>query len=417
MSHPPDLTITRERDPAARLASRPARAVHFQLNIPTDLLFGTGRFREAAPAARRLGRRALVVTTKSALEIRGTARNLVDSLETHGVHAAVFTDFQPGPTTDDVDRGAEIARMFRADMVLALGGGSTIDCAKAVAAVAAEACPAARYLHQKSQPGRHTLPIIAIPTTAGTGSELNRSCIITDPERRFKGGIRSDFLFPKIALVDPLLSHSAGHALTAQTGFDALAHAIESYVSPKSNPVCDALALRAISDVVEFLPLALKNPENETARERLALAATTMGINLSSVGTCLPHRLDKPLSALHPHLAHGQAIALFYPAWLRRSIPGNPSRFAKIAALLDPALEGLSTDDRAAAIPDIMASFISGIGLETSMSGVGVTRADMRGLAENTEGDLRINPVPFDRDMLPGFLAEVFSGQPKPDSL
>jgi alcohol dehydrogenase class IV len=380
----------------------------------TRLRFGAGRFREAGPVAQELGSRALLVTTPRAMDALGYATELVEALESHGVRSIRFRDVTPNPTTIDVDAGARLAREFRSEMIIALGGGSAIDCAKAIAAVAADRRPATDYLFQKAQPGPATLPVIAIPTTAGTGSELNRSCIITDPTRRFKGGIRSNFLIPWTAIVDPRLTHSAGRELTAQTGFDALAHAIESYVSPRSNPEGDALALAAIRDVTKFLPVALKLPCHREARERLAFAAAMMGINLTSVGTCLPHRLDKPLTALHPHLPHGQAIALFYPAWLKWSIPGHPGRFARIAAIMEPGLRALPEHAQAAALPGIMSLFLARLGLLRSMGQLGIAPADLAEVARNAEGDIRMNPVPFDPDMLPGFLADVFSANACP---
>ncbi len=142
----------------------------------------------------------------------------------------------PSPTTDDVDRGAELCRNFQADFLIALGGGSVIDCAKAIAAVAPGRTPAADYLYRRAFPCEGTLPVVAIPTTSGTGSELNRSAIITDSKVPFKDGIRSDRLFPRLAIVDATLTGSLDHVQTAQTGFDCFSHAVESYVSPKARP-------------------------------------------------------------------------------------------------------------------------------------------------------------------------------------
>jgi alcohol dehydrogenase len=262
----------------------------FDYRLPTELRFGAGRLREAAELASGLGKRALLVTSRRAMERLGYTEQLTAALSSRGIEFVIYNDVHPNPTTVDVDNGAARARPHRAELVIGLGGGSALDCAKAIAAVAPGNHAAADYVYQRAQPGANTLPVIAIPATADTGSEMNRSCMISDPGRPYKGAVRSDLLFPRYAVVDPLLTHSAGRELTAQTGFDALTHAVESYVSPKAQPICDALALQAIQDVAEFLPVALANPHHARAREKLSLASATMGINLSMAGTCLPHR-------------------------------------------------------------------------------------------------------------------------------
>ena len=228
----------------------------------------------------------------------GVVARLGAGLDAAGVAWRWFADLHPGPTTEDVDRGAELCRDFAAELVIGLGGGSALDAAKAIAAVAAGKAPATDYLHGQVDPPQETLPILAVPTTSGTGSELNRSAIVTDSDERLRGGIRSDYLFPRVAIVDPLLTCSLDAYQTACTGFDCLSHAIESYVSPKARPDTDQLALCAMQLVTQYLPTALANPLDILAREQLALASTTMGINLSRVGTCYPHRVDKRACAL-----------------------------------------------------------------------------------------------------------------------
>src|SRR5262249_49625686 len=147
--------------------------------------------------------------------------------------------------------------------------------------------------------------------------------------------------------VDPTLTYDLPALVTAQTGFDAFAHAMESYVSPRAQPMADVLALNAMQAIVAFLPVALAEPRHAVAREQLALASTTMGYNLSCVGTCLPHRLDKPLCARFPQIAHGQAVAWFYPAWAKRSWPGSPERFSQIAAILEPEADPWKVEEGA----------------------------------------------------------------------
>jgi len=380
--------------------------MRFDSYLPTRLYFGPGRVEEVGELASSLGRRALVVTSRSAMKRLGYSDRLLKSLADAGIATAVFHDLDVTPTTDDVDRAAENARTFGAEFVIGMGGGSALDCAKAVAAVVPKEIGCAEYLHGRAAIGPETLPILAIPTTAGTGSDMNRSAIITDVARRRKDALRSDHLFPRIALVDPALTHDAPAEITAQTGFDALAHAVESYVSPRAQPWADALALKAIETVLEALPIALKDPHNASARLRLCLAASSMGYNLSCVGTCLPHRLDKPLCAFHPQIAHGQAIAFFYPAWVEYSWRGNPERFALLASMFDPTLAGRRIDHAAESAADCFAKFIRSIGLGRSLASFGVNLGpdDAIKLAQRASGDLQINPVPVE----PARLAEFY---------
>lgn len=375
--------------------------------VPTNVHFGLGVFDRAGDVGATLGRRPLVVTTRTAMERLGYTGRLLAQLEDHDLQAVVFNEYRTSPTTADVDAGAEQARRWSADCIVALGGGSTIDLAKAVAAVAPRDPPAVDYLYGRATPGPATLPILAIPTTAGSGSETNRSAILADAERPFKDGIRSDHLFPRHALVDPGLTVHAGPALTAQTGFDALAHAIESYVSPKARSFADVLALDAIEAIVRLLPVALREPDHAEARESLARASMTMGVNLTCVGTCLPHRVDKCICGLHPHIPHGQSLAMIYPAWLRRSLSGSRERFARVTELL----EGRATREPSAdGVAEAMEAFIERVGLAAHPGDLGLATDQIPVLVANVAGDTRVDPVPCEREQLGDFLGAIIEG-------
>jgi alcohol dehydrogenase class IV len=233
--------------------------------------------------------------------------------------------------------------------------------------------------------------------------------VVTDPQCRFKDAIRSDFLFPRCAIVDPLLTHAVPADVTAHTGFDTLAHAVESYVSPKAQPIADRLALSAVAAVCRYLPIALEQPDHAEARAGLALASTTMGWNLSWVGTCFPHRIDKALCALHPEISHGQSVALFYPHWIRFSHPGAVERFARIAESLDPGLSALPVAERAAACSGAVSRVLQRTGMSKRLRDFGVRADELPVVAENVAGDLSINPVPVRKCDVPDILTAVFS--------
>ena len=380
----------------------------FSFYVPTRLYFGAGVFRRAGEVTASLGHRVLLVTGRSAMDRLGFTEKLLDDFKRHSLAFKRYYQISSSPTLADVDQGAAEARGHRADVVVALGGGSVLDCAKAIAAVVPSERPAVDFLYRRTQVERNALPLVCIPTTAGTGSELNRSAIVMDPDRCFKDGIRSDYLFPRYALVDPQLTWSVPRLVTAQTGFDTLAHAVESYVSPKSSPIHDDLALRAIRIVSSCLPLVLEQPQHEEARERLAYASTTMGINLACVGTCFPHRADKSLCALRPEIAHGQSVALFYPHWVRSCYRGASQRFLEIATILCPEIVGQPVEEAASICGRILADFIRSLGLQLDLKQF-VTEEDIPNLVAGVAGDLTVNPVPIEREELNRLFHEILA--------
>tara|TARA_Y100000310_G_scaffold339103_1_gene430747 strand:- start:7569 stop:8729 length:1161 start_codon:yes stop_codon:yes gene_type:complete len=380
----------------------------FDMYIPTTIKFGEGRFEETAKIAEGMGKHTLIVTGRSSMNRLGYTQKLIASLESQaGIQSTVFNDVSASPTISEVDKGAQIAREVGVDFITALGGGSAIDVAKSIAAVLGGDASAGDYLHQRAQVSEKAYKIIAIPTTAGTGSELNKAGIVRDEEKQFKDGIRSTHLFPKFAIVDPELTYSMPKPTTAHTGFDALAHAIESYVSPKAQPATDAFSLAAIANISHYLPIALDDPTNVEARQRMAFSSMIMGYNLSSVGTCFPHRIDKALCAVFPEIAHGQSLALFYTQWAKTSWKGNVERFAKVTEIMDPTTASMSLERRAESFSRVIAEFIERIGLNKRLNSFGVTENDIPQLVERVAGDLSINPVAIKKETLPSIFKEI----------
>ncbi len=378
----------------------------FDYVAPGSLHFGAGRFREAPRIAAHMGRRPFVVTTRRAMQDAGHLGQLRRGLEALGLAVEEHPLESSGPTTSEVDLAAGAAQAHGSDLVIALGGGTVIDAAKAVAAVATGVHTCADLLYRRERLS-HALPILAIASTPGTGSELDRSAIVTDPEARWRDGIRSDSLFPRAALVDPALALSLSRSVTALTGFDILSHAVESYVSPKANPLADAWAVDAFRRVLHALPRALEEPAVLAWRVELALAGSMMGMNLATVGTCVPHRLDKAVCALHPEIPHGQCVAFFYPAWIRRSHLGNAAKYAAIARLMDPALEAAPVNEAAAQFSELLEQFLRDIGLRASPHSFGLRRETIHEICRRIPGDCRINPVPFSAQDVTCLLEEV----------
>jgi alcohol dehydrogenase class IV len=387
----------------------------FQHYMPTRLIFGPGSFATASSEICALGRKTLLVTGQSSMQAAGFGPRIIQELTDHGVDVYRFSQFSNGPTTDEVDRGVQMAREQAVDLIVALGGGSAMDCGKAIAGVVATNGSAADALYRRTEITDSAVPLVCIPSTAGTGAEMNRSAIITDTSVPFKDGIRSDAIFPKIAIVDSELTWSLPQQITATTGFDVLAHAIESFVSPKSSPLTDALSLRAIENVAHWLPVALAEPQHPQARDEMALASTLMGINLACVGTCFPHRADKSLCSLRTEIAHGQSVALFYPYWLASIESAAADRLNAIAdAWNKGARWHFKNDDRTDFVPtcrELILQFISDIGLSSDLRQFGVDEADIPALVHGVAGDLSVNPLPLQKKMLPDIFRKILQGE------
>ncbi len=308
-------------------ASAPIMISHF--NVPATVVVGAGASRQLVPQLERLGvRRVLFVTDRYMID-RGTAGALVADLLQAGLEAVVFSGVQPDPTDRNVAAGLALLRERKCEAVVALGGGSPLDAAKAIAVLATNAEPLAQYqgYHRVPRPG---VPLLAIPTTAGTGSEVTKVAVITDTTRDVKMMMLDRHLLPTVALVDFELTLSMPPALTAHVGVDTLTHGIEAYVSRKATALTDPLALQCIALTAEHLETAWREPGNRAAREGMMLAATLGGMAFANSSVALVHGMSRPIGALF-HVPHGLSNAVLLPTVTRFSLPGAPERYATVA--------------------------------------------------------------------------------------
>ena len=280
----------------------------------------------------------------------GVAGRVAEHLAASGIATATFSEIRGEPTTDYVDAGVAALREHEADGVLAVGGGSPLDTAKAIAVMATNEGPLPEYLgyHKIPNPG---LPLIAVPTTAGTGSEVTRVTVITDTSRDVKMMILSNHLMPQVALADYKLTLTCPPGLTANVGVDSLTHAIESYVSAKANPVTDGFALKAARLIGQNLRRAQADGGDEEAREALMLGAMLAGAAFSNASVALVHGMSRPIGA-HFHVPHGLSNAVLLPTITRWSIEGARERYATIAREMGLAEAGSSDDDATVALVD-----------------------------------------------------------------
>ena len=313
--------------------------------IPPVVITGPDASTSVGEEAKRIsGTRALIVTDKGISEL-GYVERIAEKLKDEKISFAVFDDVQPDPTTKNVMDGLEIYKRENCDFLVAVGGGSPIDSAKGTAVMAANHGNLQDYqgVGKIPHPGA---PLIAIPTTAGTGSEVTKVAVITDTERNVKMMMSSPCLLATAALVDPLLTLSVPPALTAAVGVDSLTHAVEAYISKRAQPITDALALSAVGLISGNLRSAWANGDDIEARTNMTIAATKAGMAFSNSSVALVHGMSRPIGAYF-HIHHGLSNAVLLPAVMEFTFVGNLERFADIALAMGENLEGLSLRESA----------------------------------------------------------------------
>jgi alcohol dehydrogenase class IV len=284
------------------------------------------------------------LVTDEHLRDKGIIRSFEEHLKDAAIDVTVFSDVQPDPTDQNVETGLATLQNCNAQAVVAIGGGSVIDAAKVIAVAVANPEPLAAFqgYHKIMNSG---LPLIVIPTTAGTGSEATKAAVITDTQRMVKMMMLDAKLMPRISIVDYELSMTMPAALTAHVGVDTLVHGIEAYVSKRSNGMTDPLAISCIQLTARHLLTAYREPENRQAREAMALAACQGGMAFSNSSVCLVHGMSRPIGAIF-HLPHGFSNAVLLAAVTRFSLPGAPERYAHISRQMG-CCDGRVSDERA----------------------------------------------------------------------
>jgi alcohol dehydrogenase class IV len=329
-----------------------ANDIHF--NVPSTIRIGGGASAELAAQVQRLQADRVLFVTDAGIRSLGYLDPLAEQLQQAGITVTVFSDVQPDPTDRNVLDGLDQFRKSGATAIVALGGGSSIDCAKVISILTANPLAMTQYTGYHKIP-KAGVPVIAVPTTAGTGSEVTKVAVITDTERDVKMMMLDAHLLPRVALVDYKLTMSMPPALTAAVGVDTLTHAIEAYVSRKANAMTDPIALSCVRLVAEHLRTACREPGNERAREGMMLAATQGGMAFSNSSVCLVHGMSRPIGAMF-HVPHGLSNAVLLPAVTRFSIAGARDRYAAVAREmeLDPAealVDGLEQLNRDLNLP------------------------------------------------------------------
>jgi alcohol dehydrogenase class IV len=367
---------------------------NFTYFAPTEIVFGCGRIDEIGALAIRFGKKALLVTGPKSSAIAPLYEGVKKQLAKAGLQSAHFDGVIPNPTTDVVSAGANLAKQFGADLVIGIGGGSSLDTAKAIAVEATHPGTAWDYLHYTSGPTEKTLPIIAVGTTAGTGSQTTPCAVITNTTKKDKSAIWHKNIFPRIALVDPDLTRTLPASVTAQTGFDAFCHNFEAYLSVNTNPLVETMALDAIAIIARYLPLAMEDGNNMEARSKMAWADTLGGLTNASAGVTLPHGLGMQVGGHCPQVTHGQALAAIYPEFTRYTWESAVEKFARVGRIFDPSLAGANDTVAAQKSCEIIDGFLKKIGLLIGFKDLNVSKEDIRAIADCGQvlGDYKNNP-------------------------
>ncbi len=306
----------------------------FTFYLPTKVYFGEYASTKVGEETRKLSQKALIVTDGNLIHKIRNKEKIEDSLNKAGVKTILWEKVSSNPPLSIAEEGAELARKEKCDLIIGLGGGSVIDVAKGISVICTNPPPLSLYLG-RDKIGKPPLPLIAIPTTAGTGSEVNPYAVFTNPKRNppQKEIMADSLLFPRVALVDPQLTLSLPASVTADTGIDALCHAIESYTSNKSQPFSEMLALEAIQILAHYLPQVINNLENIEIRSYCLYASLLAGIAIAQTGTTLIHGMGYKLTA-HLGITHGRANGILLPWVSEFNLQTNPLKYALLAKSL-----------------------------------------------------------------------------------
>lgn len=376
----------------------------FSLYTPTKIYFGAGTWKKSLQAvAEMLQGNVMVVTTGRSLIRLGYLPALLEELKQlrEGRECLVYSNIHANPKLAEVEEAVALGKEAQIDTVIGFGGGSAMDAAKAVAAGIGSPHPVAELLLKGIAPSAETPRIIAMPTTAGTGSELSKGAILSSPEHHIKTGIRGEHIYPAVAIVDSTFTWQVPRRVTVETGFDVLAHAIESYVSRKATDFSRLLSERAIRIVGDCLPALLETPDQHEARDVMSYASMLMGINLGNVGTALPHRMQYPVGA-NTDTSHGAGLMALYPAWLRHEYDAAPEKIQRVIRVLT----GTDYSDKVSCC-SAMDAFLERLGERRNLQELGLRPEQAASLAAQVTGNIQNDRAASEPDVLAKIYSEA----------
>ena len=372
--------------------------IAFKYFLPVNIEFGSGKVAKAGELTKPYGKKALIVTGHSSAKKSGLYDKVKDSLKAEGIDSVLFDKVAQNPLTTTAAEGAAFAKDNGCDVVVAIGGGSIMDCAKAIAFVAVNGGDVSDYIFGKKASDT-ALPIILIPTTCGTGSEGNGIAVLTNPDNGDKKSLRCNAIVAKVSIVDPECMMTMPKHVLASVGFDALCHNMEAYTSKIAQPFTDALSLYAVDLIAHNLVDVYKGTGSKDSWEKITLASTIGGMVINTTGVTLAHGMEHPASGLKD-IVHGKGLAALTPTIIEASYQGAPEKFAKLAKLF----RGEKAEDLAGKVRELLED----IELTCTLSDLGIEEKDIPWMAENcmkvSAPSIANNPVVFSQEEI----AEIY---------
>lgn len=361
----------------------------FNYSIQTHFYVGPGQFDNLGDIVRDLGKKAFVVTGKNTLSRGGLQNRLSAMLKNSGVEYVLYTNAMPNPTTIIVDEGSKEFLDSGCDFIIAVGGGSSIDTAKGIAVAAYHRRPIWDFMDPNKEKEKiiGAYPIIAVPTTSGTGSEADGAAVITNPANSLKPSFKSYYTFPKYSIIDPELVKSLPPSMTASTGVDAFCQSLECYIGPAATPVSDMFAYESLRLCIDNLQKAYEDGNDIEARSKMAWAAALSGMAMATSATSLVHALEHPLSGKY-NITHGDGLAALLPSFIEFGYKYNPKRYAEITKLFISNVDDIDELALASMLKDEVLRFLEALGKRLTLKELGVPKNDIEILAQDAQKTL-----------------------------
>tara|TARA_S200000501_G_scaffold276234_1_gene260096 strand:+ start:6408 stop:7535 length:1128 start_codon:yes stop_codon:yes gene_type:complete len=307
--------------------------MNFENFSPTNIIFGNGSINNINKLAQGYGKKCLIVTGKNSIQKYGYLDIIKKNLDKK---IFVYNNISPDVKSDEVNLAIEICKNKKIDFIIALGGGSTIDASKSIS-LYKSLNKIDKVIGTNLNSNILSVPVIAIPTTAGTGSEVTKGAIITNSKSYFKSGVRGNQIFPKVAIIDPSLTLTLPQNVAVETGFDTFTHLFESYLANRSNIFTEALSIYGLGIILKELPKSLKNPKDLDLRSKVMFCSLLGGLNVANASTCLPHRLQQAMTDKNfkYKYSHAKGLSLVYPSWLKRVYPHSKLKITNLKKKLN----------------------------------------------------------------------------------
>ena len=368
-------------------------------HAPSTIVFGGGSRHELAEQIRFLSVGKVLIVSDEYLHRSGMLDQFTDHLERERIRTTIFSGVQPDPTIQNIQDGLDVLRSSAAEAIVAIGGGSAIDVAKIIGVAAVNSGPV-QNLEGSNKIAVAGLPLVAIPTTSGTGSEVTKVAVIADPDRKVKMMILDPKLMPRTAIVDFELTMSMPAALTAHVGVDTFTHGLEAYVSAKANAMTDPIAKSCMRLTAKHVVDAWRDPGNRAAREAMSLAACQGGMAFTNSSVCLVHGMSRPLGALF-HVPHGLSNAVLLPTVTRFSLPGAKERYGQAARLVGWAAQDSSDEIACNALVDGLENLNKQLQVPRLRDCVSVSEASFESVLKKMAADALQSGSPRNNPIVP----------------